>query len=73
MSEMFVLTNDSLLLTSVSLDSTPILAYPWWSNALIFLAFNLVKVGVYFEGITEGTDPKSQVLAAKLLATIKLS
>lgn len=44
-SGMFLLTNGSLLLTFVSLDDTSILAYLCWSNALIVLAFNSVKVG----------------------------
>lgn len=42
---MFLLTNGSLLLTFVSLDDSSILAYLCWSNALIVLAFNSVKVG----------------------------
>ena len=54
-SGMFLLTNGSLLLTFVSLDDTSILAYLCWSNALIVLAFNSVKVGARVEEKREGT------------------
>lgn len=54
-SGMFLLTNGSLLLTFVSLDDTSILAYLCWSNALIVLAFNSVKVVAGVEEKREGT------------------
>lgn len=44
----------SLLLTSMSLGDASIPAYPCWSNALIVLAFNSVKVGARLEERREG-------------------
>lgn len=73
-SRMFVLTSGSLLLTFVSLDDTFILAYLCWSNALIVLAFNSVKVGAWVEEWRKGAGlTEHQAWAAELLATINLS